>query len=326
MIAIFMVSVLGMSALAVDVGNWYQQKQALQSAADSAALAASTELPVSWAAAQTAGAHEFTADGLGGDSVTYTQSSNLTSNDSVTVTASRTATSYFAHVFGISGPTLTVHAQATVESFTKVTSTGDVMPVGVMKGNYTLGTSYTIYGDGSSSNNGALSLDIQSGASCGAANGANDLANTISGSVDACPVTVGQTVDTKPGNQAGKIASGLNGRISTWKDFTDIVQVDGNGQYWLKDPSSPQLVIVPVVTNNSGGLTWPAGSSSVTVVGFAYFVITGCGSPSKQGTCSTPDGKYVNGTFVGMLDSNTAYTTGAWTSASNSAGTVELTS
>lgn len=130
--------------------------------------------------------------------------------------------------------------------FTKVTSTGNVMPMGVMKGNYTLGTSYTIYGDRSSSNNGALSLDIAAGA----------------------------------------------------------------------DPGRDQQL---------GGLTWPAGSSSVTVVGFANFVITGVAARPSRARFH-PDGKYVNGTFCGMIDSNTAYTTGTWTPASNSAGTVELTS
>jgi hypothetical protein len=34
------------------------------------------------------------------------------------------------------------------------------------------------------------------------------------------------------------------------------------------------------------------------VVGFALFVITGCGNPSIQGDCTNTDGKYVNGTFV----------------------------
>lgn len=37
-------------------------------------------------------------------------------------------------------------------------------------------------------------------------------------------------------------------------------------------------------------------------------------------------GKYVNGTFVGLMNSNTANTTGAWKPATTTAGTVELPS
>src|SRR6186997_600002 len=103
---------------------------------------------------------------------------------------------------------ITVNARATIESYTTYASTGNVMPFGVMKGTYTPGTSYTIYGDGSSSNNGALSLDLKSGSSCGGANGANDLRNTINGSSIACPVSVGESVDTKPGSNTGPVAQG----------------------------------------------------------------------------------------------------------------------
>src|SRR6186997_3060288 len=42
---------------------------------------------------------------------------------------------------------ITVNARATIESYTTYASTGNVMPFGVMKGTYTPGTSYTIYGD-----------------------------------------------------------------------------------------------------------------------------------------------------------------------------------
>jgi hypothetical protein len=201
------------------------------------------------------------------------------------------------------------------------------MPFGVMKGTYSPGTSYTIYGDGSSSNNGALSLDLKSGTACGDANGANDFRNTINGSSIACPVSVGDAVDTKPGSNTGPVAQGLNSRMASgWKTFSQIVQVGANGQYTVLDPNSPQLVVVPIVTNLAGGTTWPNGSSQVRVVGFAYFVITGCGNPSVQGTCKNSDGKYVNGTFVGLVDTPTAgAVTGAWNPTSSTASTVQLT-
>jgi Flp pilus assembly protein TadG len=324
-VVLLLTGLLGASALVIDLGSLYQQRQAVQAAADAAALAGATQLPSGWAAAQTAASQDYAKNGLGSDSVVVSQTTDLTAGDSVTVTASRQAPTFLARIFGIGSGTVRATARATVESYTSYTSTGNVMPFGVMKGNYVLGQSYTIYGDGSSSNNGGLSLDISSGSGCSAANGANDLSNTINGSDIACPVSVGETVDTKPGDNTGKIAQGLNSRITTWKAFNQIVQVNANGQYTLLDPTSPQLVLIPIVLNTSGGTTWPNGSSQVQIVGFAWFVITGCGSPSIQGNCKNSDGKYVNGTFVGLTDSGSAGDTGAWNPQSGSATAVRLT-
>jgi len=252
--------------------------------------------------------------------------SNLTANDSVTVTARRSAPGFFVRIFGISSVNVTVSARATIESYTTFVSTGNVMPFGVMQANYTLGTSYTIFGDGSSSNNGSISPDITSGSGCTSASGANDLGDTISGDDIACPLSIGQTVETKTGHSTGQVAQGLNDRMSGgWKTFNQIVQPDGNGHYTLLDPTSPQLVVIPVVLDTNGGTTWPSGHSSVRIVGFAWFVITGCGNPTKPGPCSNSDGKWVNGTFVDLINANTSGTTGAWNPSTNSASTIELT-
>lgn len=324
-VVLLLTGLLGASALVIDLGSLYQQRQAVQAAADAAALAGATQLPSGWAMAQTAANQGYAKNGLGSDNTTVTQTTDLTGGDSVTVTASRSAPTFLARIFGIGSGTVRATARATVESYTSYTSTGNVMPFGVMKGNYVLGQSYTIYGDGSSSNNGGLSLDISSGSGCSTANGANDLRNTINGSDIACTVSVGETVDTKPGNNTGPVAQGLNSRITTWKTFNQIVQVDANGQYTLLDPSNPQLVLIPIVLNTSGGTSWPNGSSEVKIVGFAWFVITGCGNPSIQGNCKNSDGKYVNGTFVGLTDSGSAGGTGAWDPQSGSATAVQLT-
>jgi Flp pilus assembly protein TadG len=325
LVVLFMVSLLGVSALVIDLASLYQQRQSVQAAADAAALAGATQLPAGWAVAQTAASHNYSQNGRASDNVAVTQTTDLAAADSVTVTATRSAPTFLARIFGINSGTVSATARATVESYTSYTSTGNVLPFGVMKGTYTLGQSYTIYGDGSSSNNGGLSLDISSGGGCSAANGANDLRDTISGSSIACPIAVGEDVDTKPGNNTGPVAQGLNSRITTWKSFDQIVQVNANGQYTLLDPSSPQLVLIPVVLDLSGGTTWPNGSSRVQVVGFAWFVITGCGDPSIQGSCTNSDGKEVNGTFVGLSDTGTSGTTGAWTPQSGSATAVQLT-
>jgi Flp pilus assembly protein TadG len=325
LLVLFMTGLLGVSGLVIDLGSLYQQRQAVQAAADAAALAGATQLPAGWAAAQTAASQAYAGNGRPSDTVDVSHTTDLTPGDSVTVTATRSAPTFLARLLGINSGTVSATARATVESYTSYTSTGNVLPFGVMKGDYALGQSYTIYGDGSSSNNGGLSLDISSGGGCSPASGANDLRNTIAGGDVACPVSVGETIDTKPGNNTGPVAQGLNDRIATWKPFDQIVRVNGNGQYTLLDPSSPQLVLIPVVLNTSGGTTWPNGSGHVQVVGFAWFVITGCGNPSIQGSCKNSDGKYVNGTFVGLSDSGSTGSTGAWNPQAGTATAVRLT-
>lgn len=327
LIVLFMVALLGACAIVIDLGNAYYQRQSLRAAADAGALAGASGLPTSQSAALAAANAQFDKNAKPGDGRSSAITQDLAPGDSVTVTATRQAPSFFARIFGHDSTSITVTARATIESYTTYASTGNVMPFGVMKGTYTLGNSYTIYGDGSSSNNGALSLDLKSGSSCSGANGANDLRNTINGSSIACPVSVGQSVDTKPGSNTGPVAQGLNSRMASgWQTFSQIVQVGANGQYTVLEPDSPQLVVVPIVTNLAGGTTWPNGSSQVRVVGFAYFVITGCGSPSQQGNCKNSDGKYVNGTFVGVVDTPTAGSiTGAWDPTSSTASTIQLT-
>jgi Flp pilus assembly protein TadG len=320
-----MMSLLGAAALTIDLGQFFLTKRAVQAAADASALAGASQLSVSQSAATIAANSMYGKNGKASDGVSVTIMTTNVASDSVKVIATRVTPGYFSKLFGIVSANIQATATATIGSYTAYSSTNNVMPWGVMKGNYVPGTSYTIYGDSSSSNNGALSLPVHSGSSCANANGANDYRNTINSGLNACTITVNQLVDTKPGNNTGPTAQGLNARISPWKAFSQIVQLNANGQYTVLDSSSKQLVLIPVVLNTNGSTTWPNGSSQVKVVGFAWFVITGCGNPTKQGSCSNSDGKYVNGTFVGLSDADSAATIGAWSPTTGTATHVTLT-
>jgi uncharacterized membrane protein len=50
--AIFMLMLVGMSALVLDVGSWFREKRQLQSTADAAALAGAQVLPTDWSTAK----------------------------------------------------------------------------------------------------------------------------------------------------------------------------------------------------------------------------------------------------------------------------------
>ena len=310
---------LGMCALAIDVGSWYQARRAAQSAADAAALAGASQLPAGWSYAQNAATSEFSNNRPGSDTATYQNTTTNTANDSVKVTVSGPSASFFAKLFGINTANISASATATVLSYTSVVSTGQVMPWGVMKSSFTLGAQYSLYVDNSTPNNGALNLKGTDGnGNCQGTSGANDYSNEINGNLPVCDISLGDTIPVKTGQNTGPTKQGIDQRITSWDPITSIVQFTANGQAILLKPNSPQLVLIPIVTDINGGTTWPSGSGNVRVVGFAYFVL------SQPGY--TQGGKQVLGTFVGLQNDNDAWQTGAWQPGSSSAYTAQLTS
>jgi Flp pilus assembly protein TadG len=319
LVVLFMFSLLGIAGATIDVASWLQSRQSLQAAADAAALAGASQLPSGWGTAQSTASTEFAKNGRAGDSATSANSSDLTGNDSVTVTATRSAPTYFTKLFGFSSVTVTAQARATIESFQTVASNQDIMPWGVMKGSYTPGQSYSIYTDNSSSNNGAISLPYVNNANCPVPNGANPYRDEIDGNLNACPVSVGEQVDVKPGQNSGPTRQGIDSRITTWKSVDQIVQWGATGQATVLDPTSKQLVLIPIVEDPNGGTDWLNGSGWVRVVGFAWFIIT----PAPG---YTNNGKTVTGVFVGLQDTaSTGDITGAYNPSKNTDYTITLT-
>jgi uncharacterized membrane protein len=84
LIAVFMMSLLGACALAIDVRSRHQAKRSVQAADDAAALAGASRLPVSATAAKATATAEYANNGLSSDSVTYNVTTNLSSGDSAT--------------------------------------------------------------------------------------------------------------------------------------------------------------------------------------------------------------------------------------------------
>jgi Flp pilus assembly protein TadG len=293
LITVFMMALLGMCALAIDVGSWYQQKRAIQSAADAGALAGAAYLPSGWSSATTAAGSEFTKN-LHGATLSYTPSSVYVSNDSITVTATAPATSFFAKAF--TSRAVTVKAVATA---TMMNAGGGALPWGVMKDTYTAGTTYPIYTDNSGPNNGALRLAAWDTASAtcttGSANGLGGAAlysAEIGGGVlTTCPVLVNDVVSTKTGQNTGPTSQGVTTRCGALQPVSTIVSFAASGNPTLVRPGSCQLVLLPTVVDaSSGASTWPkTGSGDVRVVGFSWWVI----SAVLQG------GKEVDAVYVG---------------------------
>ena len=118
----------------------------------------------------------------------------------------------------------------------------------------------------------------------------------------------------------------MNARITNWQTVDQIVQFNVDGTATLLQPTNPQLVMIPVLTNQAGNSVWPNGSSApMTVVGFAWFVITSCGDPAHPSYCANSDGKQVNGVFVTLDSTSESGSGGAYDPGNNTAYTVGLT-
>jgi Flp pilus assembly protein TadG len=279
-ITLFMFAMLGMCALAIDVGSWYQQKRSLQSAADAGALAGAAYLPVSWAAANTAAGGQY-AKNASGDTVSYQVSTQFVGSDSITVTASRPASSFFAQVFGHGSITVKATAKATV-----VQSGGGALPWGVMKGTYTPGSTYTIYTNNKGPNNGAIRLPAwdSSSASCVDSGGSSLYRDELAGTAVACMLALDQVVKTNTGQNTGPTTQGVSSRCGSLQPASSIVSFGGMGQVTLIQPASCQLVLLPLVEDASNGAAvWPIqGSADVRVIGFSWWVISKVVAPGNQ--------------------------------------------
>jgi Flp pilus assembly protein TadG len=109
-----MLAILGMAALVIDVGAWYQARRQAQSAADAAALAGMQDLPNNPTAAVT-DAQSYISQNISGATATVT-TPYLGSSTSIKVTISENVQSIFGGALGITSVTVTASAAAKKDS------------------------------------------------------------------------------------------------------------------------------------------------------------------------------------------------------------------
>ena len=316
LVMFFMVALLGVAGLVIDVGGWYLQKRQVQAAADASALAGANQLPAGWSYAQSAAQTEYTNNGKAGDSTTTTNTTDLAANDSVTVSASRVAPGYLTRVFGLSGVTVSGSATATIESVVGYKSTGNVMPWGIMRGSYTVGSSYSmkIANDGSSQS-GALDIPYEGG--CGGSRRQQRLPPADQRQRDRLPAQRRRHARPAVRLDPGPTSQGITDRIPNFQPANQIVSVGANGTATILDSTSKQLVLIPIIENTDGTTNWTGGSMHVRVTGFAWFVITSVTGNGQKVT--------VTGEFVSIASSDGNATLGAYTGLPGGATSVELT-
>jgi Flp pilus assembly protein TadG len=109
---VFLTALLGAVAMVLDVGSWFREQRATQSAADAAALAGAQALPESTGTSSALASQYLTSNGGGTGEFTFS-TKNL-ANDTVTVKVTRQAPGVFSKLFGIDS--VDVHAKASARS------------------------------------------------------------------------------------------------------------------------------------------------------------------------------------------------------------------
>lgn len=288
-------ALLGIASVVVDGGNALLQRRNQQGVADAAALAAIKDLPASWVAAEaTARSYATTrnsADASVVDSVVVTTTSASSCDGGfgvatvppwgVCVVVHTTATGAFSRLLGID--VFEARARA-IAKLSQVSALGAWLPFGVRQGAFTTSppTQLTVTPADQSRNVGGA-INPPAGDQCKfyGGDGISDVIRSASfGGVDACPITIGQSIETQTGIASGNITNkGFDARIGSNTDsFSDVFGQNADGTYYVKSPDSPRLGVIPIAQDSNGN--WPlTGGATMTMVGYSLVYIGDMSSP-----------------------------------------------
>jgi hypothetical protein len=279
--AVAMIGLLAMTAFVIDVGSAYRLHRRTQAAADASALAAAQLLPDTTTATQVSNGKA--TQNLPDGTVTPTYSQTYVANDTVTATASASTPSTFAKIFGISSFDANASATARVGSY--LGWANNIAPWTTDVGHMTFGQIFTFKVDQGAQfapgNFGNVALPIKENG-CQLGQG-SDYKALIANNEHSCLVQGGDWISTggSTGNKTGQTAQGLveRGAIQGFDPYSILVQ-QPDGSYTLTTYDHPNLVVIPVIQSFGNG------STSVQVIGFAWFIITDW------------DNKHVTGMFI----------------------------
>lgn len=243
-LCIAMVVLLGFTAYTVDIGLIYIEKTKLCNAIDAAVLAASLELPQNPTNARVVAMDYISKNDVDPNGVVIGISAD---NKSIEIDGIRNVKHLFAPVIGIDSSNITGSAKAQIGPIKAVN--GGIRPFAVEIFNFSYGELVTLKegaGDGYHGNYGVVALGGY-GSSVFKANALYGYPGTLS---------VGEYIDTEPGNMAGAtnaIKNYINSEASTFNTFTR---------------ESIRLWTIPIVDSLA-----VYGRSSVEIVGFAEFYV-----------------------------------------------------
>jgi len=106
--------IIGMAALALDVGHWFRDKRRLQGTSDAAALAGAQQLPDDPAGAKAMALNYANQNGGDVAAANITVSSTYFANDTITANGQRNDAGMFTGLFGIANVNITSHSKVIV--------------------------------------------------------------------------------------------------------------------------------------------------------------------------------------------------------------------
>lgn len=262
LVALSITALLGFAALAIDIGNLYVNKAQAANAADAAALAGARDLPIG-AGQAIDRANEYGRMNLNAEDTI--QAAVNSDSTIITVTVTRKVPLIFASVFNLQSSNVSAVSRASNQVVTGVIG---AVPFSVEKQNFIFNTLYVLKdggGSGSDGDYGALAL--------GGTGASVYNYNILNGYED--KLSVGQWVDTEPGNMSGPTSDGVRYRISE----------DPYATFDTVKPDSPRIIIVPIIDNLDVN-----GRQPVQIVGFGAFFLEGVGGSGNN--------NYVTGRFI----------------------------
>ena len=263
-IAAMMVALVGMAALATDVGVLYVNHNQLEIMTDSGALAGAQEYFFDQSQAVTVAKEYALQNGKAGD---FVDAWVDTDEMKVVVSASRDVGLFFARVLNKDSANVAAISAAKIAA---VSGTSNACPFGItwedsfLPEGSAAGQKFTIKVDEKDEFKGnfhCLALKSKSGGDTGA----NVLEENI---IYGCAqvLKIGDKIDTEPGNMVGPVKKGI----------TDRLKIDGGN-----------IVIIPIIEE-----TWTdlgGGRTQVTIKGFGAFDI------------DSSNGKTVTGNFIRLV-------------------------
>jgi len=259
------------------VGSWENAKAHAQSSADAAALATAADLPDTSVVQYDLDASR-SQNGWNGVLQASVSSTNAF-DDTITVAARVDAPGFFTRVLGIDATPVGARAIARVGTYTGWAN--NLAPWAIAQQDFTYGQTLDLKvapGDQYAPGNlGAINLVVPSNQACVEANGANDYRDLLENVVQSCLISIGDQLDLKTGNMANLDTTlQARGAVNGF-DPNQLLTTGPSGQPALRKLSDPNLVVIPVISGFTNG------SHPVTVVDFAYFIITGYTKTNVQG-------------------------------------------
>ena len=291
---------IGAIGLCGDVGVMYINWEELQRAADAAALAGANYLPLDSATAKTTATTVAEDNGIKAGEIAGT---SVSGDDlKMTVQLNRTVPYYFAAVLGMTNQLISVKATAGIQqngAFGRgMIPLGLSCPNGSQTGNcngdYTVGTTYALKQDQSST-----SLSGNWGALALGGNGAAVYRKNIEFGYTGA-ISVGTSVATEPGNVVGPTGQAIGDRITEGASVDPSIAAGSappKGAALSSYEYDPRMVVLPMVDFKVSG---KGGKTSIPVVQFAQMWLLG-----TSGNNAT-----VNAVFMGIAPDTGSTTVG----------------